>query len=167
MMKRMVAGGKGFWAAIALVLLLAVTGHAEAASKVPHFALPSAVDGKLVDVDSLRGKVLLINFFATWCPPCRQEIPSFVRLQEELGPKGFSFVGLSLDENSGMVVKLINRLGINYPVVLADSQVTHDFGNIVGVPTSFLVDRSGTIVKRYTGYIDHNTLQRDLAAVLN
>jgi len=159
-------GGKHLAALLFFFACLLVAGQASAASKVPQFALPSAVDGKLVESDTYKGQVLLINFFATWCPPCRQEIPGFVRLQEELAPKGFTVIGLSVDESSASVAKLIHRLDINYPVAMADTRVARQFGNIVGVPTSFLVDRSGTIVKSYLGYVDHNTLVRDLAAVL-
>ncbi|MDH5298333.1 MAG: TlpA family protein disulfide reductase, partial [Desulfobulbaceae bacterium] len=106
------------------------------------------------------------NFFATWCPPCRQEIPSFVRLQDELGPKGFTVIGLSIDDGSAPVARFMDKLGINYPVLMADQKVTAGFGNVVGVPTTFLVDRSGTIVKSYVGYVDHSILKRDIAAVL-
>ncbi len=168
----MQGAGRGWNSRFAMVALfmacLLAAGQAQARDKMPlpHFALPSAVDGKLVDSDAHKGQVMLVNFFATWCEPCRQEIPSFVKMQQDLADKGFTFIGLSVDQSSVAVAKLVTRLGINYPVAMADTQVSREFGGIIGVPTSFLVDRSGMVVKQYIGFIDHNTLERDVAAAL-
>lgn len=158
--------GPGLAAAIFLLFIL-LAATAQAATPMPPFALPSATDGATVNSDDYRGKVLIINFFATWCPPCRKEIPSFVELQKEYGPKGFSVIGISTDQGgSQLVAKFMQKMKINYPVVMADYQVPRDFGNILGIPTSFLVDRQGNILKRYDGYVGHSVLVRELDTIL-
>ncbi len=148
-------------------LLLCAGANAQAATKMPHFALPSAEDGSLVDSESYKGQVMLINFWATWCPPCRKEIPSLIKLQNEFGSKGFTVIGLSTDQGgSKVVVKLMKKMGVNYPILMADSKTPRAFGGILGIPTSFLVNKKGYVVKRYDGYVDHNTLLRDLKSVI-
>ncbi len=149
-----------------LILLLAANTTL-AVTTMPHFALPSVVDGKTVNSDEFKNKVLLITFFATWCPPCRQEIPTLIKLQNELSDKGFSIIGLSVDEGgAGIVAKLVNQQKINYPVLLATGATARDFGGIPGIPTSFLINRQGHVVKSYPGYVPHRLLMKDIESVL-
>ena len=156
---------KAFLALCILVLVMASTAHG--AAPMPHFALPSAADGKIIDSNSFKGKTIIVNFFATWCPPCRKEIPSFIKLQEKYGPKGFTVIGISTDQGGPqLVAKFMKKMKINYPVVMSDSQTPRNFGNILGIPTSFLVDSQGNVRKRYDGYVDHNTLERDLNRIM-
>ncbi|HEB50820.1 MAG TPA: TlpA family protein disulfide reductase [Desulfobulbus sp.] len=146
---------------------LLVASVAGAAVNMPDFALPSALDGKVVKSSSFRGKAMLVTFFATWCPPCRQEIPTLKKLQEEYGDKGFSVIGLSVDEGGPKVVaKLIRKEAINYPVLMADRATANDFGGIAGIPTSFLINRKGHVVKRYPGYVPHALLVKDIESIL-
>jgi len=153
--------------AIVLSFFSLLTGPAHAASQMPHFALPSVEDGATIDSNSYKGKVLLINFWATWCPPCRKEIPSLIELQKEFGPKGFSVIGISTDEGgSALVAKFTKKMEINYPVVMGDTKTPMAFGGIIGIPSSFLVNRQGTVVKRYDGYVDHETLVTDIKSVM-
>lgn len=149
-----------------LLFLLLTAGRAPAAGEMPGFALPSVADGKTVSSDAFTGKVLLITFFATWCPPCRQEIPTLIQLQDEYGERGFTVIGLSVDEKGPKVVlKLIEKENINYPVLMADSRTAKDFGGIAGIPTSFLVNKEGMIVKRYPGYVPHALLEKDIKSL--
>lgn len=153
--------------AIAIVLLALMTGAAQAATKMPNFTLPSVKDGAMVKASAYQGQAMLINFFATWCPPCRKEIPSLIQLQKEYGPKGFTVIGISTDQGgTAMVDKFAKKMEINYPVLLSDSETPSAFGGIIGIPTSFLVNREGNIVKRYDGYVDRQTLVNDLKAIL-
>ncbi len=150
-----------------MLLTFAAASTVGAAVKMPAFALPSAVDGKVVKSSSFRGKAMLVTFFATWCPPCRQEIPTLKKLQEEFGDKGFSVVGLSVDEGGPRVVaKLVKQEAINYPVLMADRATANDFGGIAGIPTSFLINRKGNVVKRYPGYVPHALLVKDIQSIL-
>ncbi len=139
----------------------------EAAVTMPDFSLPSAVDGADVDSKSFEGKTLLVTFFATWCPPCRQEIPTLIQLQNEYGPKGFSVIGLSVDEGGPKVVaQLVEQEKINYPVLMANRKTAKGFGGIAGIPTSFLVNAKGNVVKKYPGFVPHDLLERDIKAIL-
>lgn len=147
-----------------LVLLFSVIGaQAKSITTMPEFSLPSALDGQTVSSEDLKGKVLLITFFATWCPPCREEVPTLKKLQSDYGPKGFSVIGMSVDENGPKaVVKMIEKDKINYPVLMAKGKTARDFGGVLGIPTSFLVDKQGEIVKRYSGYIPRATFEKDI-----
>ncbi len=162
MIDRTLSGGIRQVVVVLLVLAcMLFAGGAVVAARgggaMPHFALPSARDGILVDSDKYQGQVLLVIFFATWCPPCVQEVPSLIELQKDYGPRGFSVLALSLDDGGRQgVVKLINKMGINYPVLMADHQVARDFGGIFGIPVSFLVDRQGEVIKKFSGYVDHS-----------
>lgn len=152
---------------ITLAFFVLMAGVAQAATKMPPFTLPSVKDGAMVKSSGYQGQALLINFFATWCPPCRKEIPSLIQLQKEYGPKGFTVIGISTDQGGmPLVDKFAQKLEINYPVLLSDSQTPTAFGGILGIPTSFLVNREGNVVKRYDGYVDHQTLVNDLNAIL-
>jgi thiol-disulfide isomerase/thioredoxin len=150
-----------------MFLLFASTSFAEAVNSLPHFALTNAANGKAVKSEMFKGKVLLVTFFATWCPPCRQEIPSLLKLQETYESKGFTVLGISVDEGGQKVVKkMIEQDKITYPMLMADSQILRDFGGITGVPTSFLVDRQGKVIERYLGYIPYQTLESGIKSVL-
>ncbi|MBI5557610.1 MAG: TlpA family protein disulfide reductase [Deltaproteobacteria bacterium] len=156
-----------FLVVLCAALLAGPVNQAIAAAPMPHFNLPSVTDGKAMNSDAFQGKVLLITFFATWCPPCMQEIPSLISLQEEFGAKGFSVVAISVDQGgTKSVQKLVEKRGINYPVLMADSKITDDFGGIVGIPTSFLVNQQGSVIKNYPGYVTHNVLVEDIKQLI-
>jgi thiol-disulfide isomerase/thioredoxin len=151
-----------------LFLLMVFTQSAAAASKMPSFLLPDVVTGSKVDSNNFSGKTLLVTFFAIWCPPCMQEIPDLIKLQNKYGPKGFSVVALSVDESGPKVVKkLVEKRSINYPVLMADKSTARTFGGIVGIPTSFLINSNGTVVKKYPGYVPHIVLENDIKKILN
>lgn len=155
-----------FLAAMMLVLFVSAA-NGDTLDKMPEFSLPSALDGKEVRSEDFTGKVVLVTFFATWCPPCRQEIPTLIRLQDDYGARGFSVIGLSVDEKGPKtVVKMIEKEKINYPVLMAKGKTANDFGGVVGIPTSFLVNKQGMIVKRYPGYVPHAMLEEDIKAIL-
>jgi thiol-disulfide isomerase/thioredoxin len=132
-----------------------------------QFKLPSLTDNALLDSKELEGQVLLVTFFATWCPPCIQEIPTFIELQDSYKGKGFSVVAFSVDEGDPeLLYKLIEKYGINYPVLLADLEIARGFGGVSGIPVTFLVNRKGEIVKKYLGYVEHDVLEEELQKML-
>lgn len=136
--------------------------------KVAHFELPSVVDGTLIDSDAYKGRVRLIIFFATWCPPCIEETPTLIELEDKFGSSGFSVIGLSVDQSGRETLKkFVTKMKINYPVLIADDAVISAFGGITGIPVSFLVARDDTLVRRYLGYVDHGVLARDIEEVLH
>jgi len=145
-----------------------VPAKALASTKMPAFALESVRDGKRIDSGSFEGKALLITFFATWCPPCLQEIPSLVKLQDEFGPNGFSVVALSVDQGGSQpVADLVEQQAINYPVLMADAETAENFGGVYGIPVSFLVNKSGNVVKRYPGLVPHAVLAKDVQSLID
>jgi len=159
---------------ILLILLLfsvaypfAAVTSASGASAMPAFELEDVMTGKPVNSALFKGKSLLVIFFATWCPPCVQEIPNLIRLQEEYAENDFSVVALSVDQEKDVVQKMVEKKAINYPVMMADNAITRDFGGVYGIPTSFLVSKKGTVLKKYTGYVPHSVLVRDLEQVMN
>jgi thiol-disulfide isomerase/thioredoxin len=158
-----------FYIAIACLFLTAVIqpNILLASTKMPAFVLENVVDGKNVDSTDFQGKALLVTFFATWCPPCMQEIPTLVELQQEFAEEGFSVIGLSVDQGgSAEVARLVERQAINYPVLMADAQTAENFGGVFGIPVSYLVNKSGNVVKQYTGLIPHAVLAKDVRSVI-
>ena len=151
-----------------ILLLILLIQPAAAASKMPSFVLPDVVTGDNVNSTLFSGKTLLVTFFATWCPPCMQEVPDLIRLQDKYKSKGFSVVALSVDESGPKSVKrLVEKRSINYPVLMADSSTARDFGGVVGIPTSFLINSQGTVVKKYPGYVPHIVLENDIKSIMN
>ncbi len=139
-------------------LLGACQGNTSTA-KAPDFMLLN-LKNEVVTLSDYKGKVVLINFFATHCPPCRLEIPDFVRLQNHYGPRGFVVIGISVDQNGEDILPgFVKALKINYPVLLATSRVIKDYGNVYALPASFLIDRDHRIIKHYIGMVTRNELE--------
>ena len=110
------------------------------------------LDGQLVDSAQFKGKVVVIDFWATWCVPCRSEIPGYVALQKKYGKDGLAIVGISLDTVAPAEVKqFVAQNHMNYPVVIGDESVTAIFGGVDAIPTTFIVDRQGNIRYRKVG----------------
>lgn len=127
----------------------------------PDFTLPTS-DGKTLKLSDLKGKVVIVDFWATWCPPCRKGIPDLVELKKKYGSKGFEIIGVSVDtETKSEVVPFIKDYKINYPVVYGNMNVYQQYGGIRAIPTSFVLDKQGKIIASYEGlhplqtYEDH------------
>lgn len=121
------------------------------------------LQGKKVNLSDLRGKVVLVNFWASWCPPCKMEIPGFQRVYEAYKDRGFVVIGIALDD---VKPSFIRDMGMTYPVVMADNKVVKDYGNVRLIPTSFLIDKNGRIIKKIMGIYLEDTLKRDLENAL-
>lgn len=124
--------------------------------KAPNFALKS-VDGKTVKLSDYKGKIVIIDFWATWCPPCRKGIPDLISIQKEF-KKDVVVIGVSLDAEKTIkdVPGFIKEYGINYPIVYGDDKITIDYGGIRSIPTSFVVDKKGNVVDSHIGLVDKN-----------
>ena len=119
--------------------------------KAPAFALQD-LDGKEVSSSDFAGKVILLNFWATWCPPCQAEIPALKSLHNDYQARGFEVVGISVDEDGPEAVQaFVKKKGINYPVLMSTDEVIGAYGGIRGIPTTFLISRDGKIVKKFFG----------------
>lgn len=151
----------------------------EGMKPAPDLTLKDLND-KEVSLKDFSGKVVLVNFWATWCDPCRTEIPWLIELQKKYGDQGFEVLGVSMDDEGKKVVQPFvekerfdvngQKLGMNYPILIGDSDVADKFmggiGGIVGLPTSVLVSRDGKRVKTTIGPVDPETLERDIQSLL-
>jgi thiol-disulfide isomerase/thioredoxin len=125
------------------------------------------LDGKTVTSEQLKGKVVVVDFWATWCGPCRVEIPGYVDMQKKYGKDGFVIVGISLDQAGPEVVKAFaEKFQINYPIVMGDDAVAQAFGGVEAIPTTFLIDREGQIRDRKLGAEHSETYEQKVLAVL-
>jgi len=123
------------------------------------------LDGRALSPADWRGKVVLINFWATWCGPCRAEIPEFVKMQERYRDH-LVIIGLSVDEGPpDQVKKFIQELGVNYRVAVVDESVQQAFGGIIGLPTTYVVDTRGQIVQRHVGLIKASIYEHEVRAL--
>lgn len=148
-----------FFLSLLGIILFPSCQGGEGPSKAPDFTLLNLQD-ESVNLSEYKGQVVLINFFATNCPPCRTEIPDFVILQDKYGPKGFAVIGISVDQNWKRILPgFVQALSINYPILLATSKVIRDYGNIYALPASFLIDKEHRILKHYTGMVTRDELE--------
>jgi len=127
----------------------------------PDFELQT-VNGSNFKLSSLRGKAVLLNFWATYCEPCKLEMPWFVQLQNQYGPQGFQVIGVAMDDAStGDIAKFAKDLGVNYPILLGKESVGMSYGGVNVLPTTFFLDRSGKVIAREFGlqsrsvFVDH------------
>jgi peroxiredoxin len=132
----------------------------EVTGAAPAFTLTD-LSGKPVSLADFHGKVVVLDFWATWCPPCRREIPDFIDLQKEYGPQGVQVVGIALDEPD-KVQAFARQNGMNYPVLLGSDEISLRYGGIEGIPTTFIIDKSGKIVNRFEGFRPRNVFETEI-----
>ncbi|HEV3481160.1 MAG TPA: TlpA disulfide reductase family protein [Candidatus Acidoferrales bacterium] len=118
------------------------------------------LQGNNVALSSLKGKVVLVNFWGTWCEPCRGEIPILIAMQQKYADKGFTVLGVATNDDEKAVDPFIHntqfnvdghQMTMNYPIVMGSDDISTKFGGLLGMPTSFLISRDGKIIKRYIG----------------
>ena len=133
----------------------------------PDFTLTS-LDGRKVKLSDFRGKAVLLNFWATWCPPCKVEMPWFEDLQRQYGNAGLVVLGVAMDDTEpAKIAKYANELGVNYPVLLGTNQVSDDYGDVQYLPTTFYIGRDGTIVDKMTGLLDRKDVEEAVKKALS
>jgi cytochrome c-type biogenesis protein len=137
------------------------------ATPAPDFTLES-LDGQNVTLSNLRGKAVLLNFWATWCTPCKIEMPWFVELQRQYGPQGLQIVGVAMDDaDKGDIAEFAKKMGVNYPVLLGKEAVGDAYGGVPALPESFFIGRDGKIVDRIIGLKDRGDIEESIKKALD
>src|SRR5215475_14085289 len=134
------------------------------------------VYGKDITEADFKGKVVLVNFWATWCEPCKVEIPWLIEMQNKYGSKGFTVLGIAMDEEGKPIVAPFvakqrydvngQKLAMNYPIVVGNEKIAEKFGGLLGYPTSILISRDGKVLKRTTGLIDYDATTKMIEGAL-
>lgn len=133
----------------------------------PDFTLNDA-EGEPIKLSAYRGTVVLLNFWATWCVPCRQEIPWFVEFQRSNRQRGFAVLGVSMDEGGWRSVRpFLENRHVNYPVMIGSDEVAARFGGLDALPLTLIIDRSGRVATVHAGLCTKEEYERDINSVLN
>ena len=162
---------------LALVMLAAVSARGEQAvgSTAPAFSLKD-LKGATVTMAQQAGKVVIVNFWATWCGPCKAEMPILMKLQQVHGPAGLVVLGVSMDEEGASVINpwlqktkfLVDKkeTPMNFPILIGTPEVSTAFGEVAALPATFIIDRKGKIVLRHDGVVDFKDVDRTVKPLL-
>ncbi|MGA3212792.1 MAG: TlpA disulfide reductase family protein [Terriglobales bacterium] len=133
----------------------------------PDFTLTDLSSNQHVNLSDFKGKAVVLNFWATWCSPCKVEIPWFVDLQKEYGPQGLQIIGVAMDDtNAEIILKFAHDMGINYPVLQGTEKVADLYGGMEVLPTTFYLDRDGKISQRVFGLASHGEVEDSVKSLL-
>jgi cytochrome c biogenesis protein CcmG, thiol:disulfide interchange protein DsbE len=134
------------------------------------------LDGQNVTLGEFKGKVVVVNFWATWCEPCQTEIPWMIGFQEKYAGQGFTMLGVAMDDEGKSVVEPYvqktqfdvdgHSMTMNYPIVLGNDDLASKFGGLIGLPTTIVINRDGKIAKRFIGIVSHDELEKEIKALL-
>jgi thiol-disulfide isomerase/thioredoxin len=162
---------KSLLSVIAIALIVSACSSSESSSsaklnQAPGFAL-EGLDGKTVDFKEYQGKLVLVDFWATWCPPCRRSIPHLAELHKKYSNRGFAVVGISLDQTGRESVASFARANaIPYTVLMGSQDVAESWNIGGGIPVAILVNREGAVVEKIVGYKDSEFWERKIAQYL-
>lgn len=134
-------------------------------SLAPDFSLPD-LTGQQLRLSSYRGKVVLLDFWATWCDPCREEIPRFIELQKKYASQGLQIIGASMDDGPEPVRKFSQRFKMNFPVVMGNAKTGELYGGVLGLPIAFLIGRDGRIRAKHIGPTNISVFEREIVNLL-
>ena len=135
--------------------------------QAPQFSLKS-LDGKTVQLADYKGKAVLLNFWATFCQPCKIEMPWFVDLQNKYGPEGLQVIGVSMDDASETdIAKFAQKLGVNYPIVIGQESTSEAYGGIPFLPTTFYISRDGKVVDKVFGLKGKSEIEESVKKALS
>lgn len=139
---------------------------AEARKAAPNFELKDT-DGRTVALSDFRGKVVLLNFWATWCGPCKVEIPWFVEFEQRYKGDGFAVLGVAMDEEGWSVVKpFLSETKVNYRVMIGNDSVSQQYGGVDSLPTTFILDQNGGIASTHVGLVSKSDYENEIKELL-
>jgi thiol-disulfide isomerase/thioredoxin len=119
--------------------------------------------GQTLKLSSLKGKAVIVNFWATWCEPCKIEMPWLIQLQQKYGPQGLQIVGVAMDDTEEKTIsEFAHKMGVNYPVVIGTEKVADSYGGVDGLPISFFLDRSGKVVDHILGLVSESQIESSI-----
>lgn len=145
---------------LALIYASSIFSQGNEYSEAPEFKLED-LNGNVITLNDFKGEVLFINFWATWCPPCREEIPGFVDLYDSYNEEGMEILGVSLDRRGKDIVrKFAKMVGVNYPMVMGTNQLIQDYQPGQYIPTTIIIDQEGRIRDKHVGYLDKNLMEK-------
>jgi peroxiredoxin len=133
--------------------------------RAPEF-VRTGLNQQRIDLNAYRGKVVLLNFWATWCAPCELEMPRFVDWQNKYGPRGLQIVGISMDDDPALARAAYRKLRLNYPVAMGDAKLGELYGGVLGLPVTFLIDAHGQVRARFEGETSLNKIETQLQSLL-
>jgi thiol-disulfide isomerase/thioredoxin len=159
---------------IAVVFLLILAPFSVLASPhrntLLHKPAPAFVRSDLenhrVSLAELRGHVVLLNFWATWCAPCQIEMPRFIAWQSKYRTDGLAIIGVSMDDDPAPVESLVRKNNVNYPIVMGDEKLGMLYGGVLGLPVTYLIDREGVVLARFKGETNLDTMERAIQSLL-
>ncbi|MBU1095241.1 MAG: hypothetical protein CVV23_08825 [Ignavibacteriae bacterium HGW-Ignavibacteriae-2] len=163
--KKWIKGGIFFAIILGLFIVNNLNGGPENGPYPPNYI---EFGNKTIQLSQYSGKVVILDFWATWCAPCRKGIPEFVELKKEYENKGLEIIGISVDDlqNKDAVENFIKEFKINYPVVWGNQSVRFRYGGIQSVPTTFVLDKEGNVFSHYVGYTAKETFRKDIEIIL-
>jgi peroxiredoxin len=153
------------------ILVAAGAAHpAFAAKSLLHKSAPEFVltdlNNKTIDLKAYHGKVVLLDFWATWCAPCQLEMPRFIAWQNQYGPRGLQIIGISMDDDPATVRAFLEKLQLNYPVAMGDEKLGELYGGVLGLPLTLLIDGRGTVRAEYQGAAPLPVIEKQLKVLL-
>jgi cytochrome c biogenesis protein CcmG/thiol:disulfide interchange protein DsbE len=132
----------------------------------PDFSLPTTT-GQTMKLSELQGKAVLLNFWATWCEPCKVEMPWFVELQKKYGPQGLQVIGVAMDDASpGDISAFAQKMGVNYPILIGKEEVGAQYGGIEYLPSTFYISRNGKVIDHAFGLVSRSEIEANIEKAL-
>jgi cytochrome c biogenesis protein CcmG/thiol:disulfide interchange protein DsbE len=156
---------------LCLSLAASAARTSTAASHLLHKAAPefarTDLKNKRLDLRAYHGKVVLLNFWATWCAPCQLEMPRFAAWQSQYGARGLQIIGISMDDDPSSARSLVRKLKLNYPVAMGDETLGQLYGGVMGLPLTFLIDRHGKVEGQFQGEINVDSIEKKFKPLLH
>jgi peroxiredoxin len=153
-----------------MAMVVAAFSGAQAPRELVHKPAPTFVrndlSGRRIALEQYRGKVVLLDFWATWCAGCQVELPKFAAWQKKYGAQGFNVLAVSMDDTAVPVRRTVRRLRLDFPVVMGDAQLGDQYGGLLGLPVTYLIDREGKVLVEFKGETELNAMERAIQSAL-